>query len=199
MTTFLWVSFAFLSGAIPFSLIIGQLALNTDIRTHGDHNPGATNVLRAGGWQLGGLALLLDMTKGALPVGLAWYLGQLHGWPLSLVALAPILGHAYSPFLGFKGGKAIATTSGIWIGMLLLEGLVVPIALLLLCYALIEKDGWAVTLTMLAFGCYLLLTGKSLPILGLWAANFLLILWKHRADLGQYPTVRNWLRKIIGL
>jgi glycerol-3-phosphate acyltransferase PlsY len=107
MNTLIWTLIAFIAGSLPFSVWVGRLALRTDIRRYGDHNPGATNVGRAGGWQWGALALLLDMLKGALPVGLAWYWGGLAGWALLPVALAPVLGHGYSPFLGFRGGKAL--------------------------------------------------------------------------------------------
>ena len=82
MTIFFWTIVAFLAGSIPFSVWLGRLALRTDIRRYGDHNPGATNVARAGGWQLGALALVLDMLKGAIPVGLAWYWGGLNDWAL---------------------------------------------------------------------------------------------------------------------
>ena len=119
MTTFVWFIIGFGCGALPFSVWVGRLALRTDIRSYGDHNPGATNVIRAGGWQWGALALLLDYFKGAIPVGVAHFFMGLEGMALAIVALAPVLGHAYSPFLGFRGGKAVAATFGIWTGLTL--------------------------------------------------------------------------------
>jgi glycerol-3-phosphate acyltransferase PlsY len=198
MTTLVWTFIAYLSGSIPFSVWLGRTALHTDIRNYGDHNPGATNVARAGGWQLGALALLLDMLKGALPVGLAWYWGGLSGWSLVPVALAPVLGHAYSPFLGFRGGKALAVTMGVWGGLTLGEGPLVLAILLLLWYALIAIDGWAVLLTGLSFGAYLLLTEAEAYLLAIWAGNTLIVAWKHRTDLALVPQLRPWLKKIGG-
>jgi glycerol-3-phosphate acyltransferase PlsY len=198
MTTLVWTFIAYLSGSIPFSVWLGRTALHTDIRNYGDHNPGATNVARAGGWQLGALALLLDMLKGALPVGLAWYWGGLSGWSLVPVALAPVLGHAYSPFLRFQGGKALAVTMGVWGGLTLGEGPLVLAILLLLWYALIAIDGWAVLLTGLSFGAYLLLTEAEAYLLAIWVGNILIVAWKHRADLALVPQLRPWLKRIGG-
>src|SRR5690242_19021308 len=108
LTFLIWISIAFFCGALPFSVWIGQRVLKKDIRRYGDTNPGATNVLRAGGRGAAALALLLDFLKGALPVALAHFQANFTGWPLVGVALAPVLGHAFSPFLRFKGGKAVA-------------------------------------------------------------------------------------------
>lgn len=102
----------FLAGGIPFSLIVGKLFARVDIRTVADGNPGATNVIRAAGWKAGVPAIILDISKGYLPVALARHYG-LADWALVPVALAPILGHAFSPFLKFHGGKALGATGGV--------------------------------------------------------------------------------------
>jgi glycerol-3-phosphate acyltransferase PlsY len=70
MNAFAWCLFGFLLGSPPFSVWIGNIALKKDIQQEGNHNPGATNVLRAGGMKWYILALILDVTKGALPVGM---------------------------------------------------------------------------------------------------------------------------------
>ncbi len=103
----LWTALGFLSGSLPFSVWLGKLLTRSDIRRYGDGNPGATNAWRAGGWQIGVPALLLDFLKRALPVGLARFWAGVDGWGLIPIALAPVLGHAFSPFLRFRGGKAI--------------------------------------------------------------------------------------------
>jgi glycerol-3-phosphate acyltransferase PlsY len=195
MTILLWIVIASLAGSIPFSVWLGRLALRTDIRRYGDHNPGATNAARAGGWQLGALVLILDMFKGAIPVGLAWYWGSLSDWALVPVALAPMFGHAYSPFLGFRGGKALAVTMGVWGGLTLGQGPLVLAVLLLLWYAVLANDGWAVLLTGLSFGAYLLLSDAEAYLLTIWAGNILLVAWKHRTNLILIPQIRPWLRK----
>jgi glycerol-3-phosphate acyltransferase PlsY len=117
MQSIYWFLVGFIAGSIPFSLWVGKIAIHTDIRTVGDGNPGGTNVWKAGGrfWAI--LAVLLDGFKGAIPVGLAYYVYKINGWMLIPVALAPLLGHMFSPFLKFHGGKGLATTFGIWLGL----------------------------------------------------------------------------------
>jgi len=195
MTTLLWIALAFGSGSLPFSVWVGRLVLRTDIRRYGDSNPGATNVIRAGGWKWGALALLLDYFKGAIPVGLAHFWSGLNGWPLVGVALAPALGHAYSPLLRFRGGKAVAVTFGLWSGLTLGEA---PLALGLLLgvwVAVVVVSGWAVLLTMLGFLVYLLFVHFDPALLAVWLGNTLLLVWKHRADLAQPPGLRPWLTR----
>lgn len=195
MSTIFWILAAFLSGSLPFSVWVGRLALRTDIRRYGDNNPGATNVLRAGGKTAAGLALLLDILKGALPVGMAWFFGELAGWPLVLVSLAPVLGHAYSPFLGFNGGKAVAVTGGVWAGLtggVAIFGLAL---LLVVWYLLIKPDGWVVLATSLSLLLLLFLFSASATLLAVWAGSTLILAWKYRADLTRRPTLAPRLRQ----
>ena len=113
----LWAILSFFAGALPLSVWVGRLAAQRDIREVADHNPGATNVLRTGGFGWFIVAMSLDISKAAVPVGLATQIFGWSGWPLLLIALAPPLGHAFSPFLGGKGGKAVAAVFGVWIGL----------------------------------------------------------------------------------
>ena len=122
MQTLFWVILGFVLGSIPFSLLVGKFALNTDIRSLGDGNPGGFNVWRAGGRFWAFLAVLLDGFKGAIPVGLAHYVFGVNSWLLIPVALAPLLGHIFSPFLKFRGGKGLSTNFGIWLGLTLWLG-----------------------------------------------------------------------------
>lgn len=191
--TFIWFISAFLSGSLPFSVWVGRLALHTDIRRYGDGNPGASNVLRSGGKGWGALALLLDVLKGTIPVGLAYFWAGLTGWPLVAVALAPVLGHAFSPLLRFRGGKAVAVTFGIWAGLTIGA---VPILLGLalgLWFAAVAVAGWAVILAMFSLLIYLLFVQPEPVLLAIWAGNTLILAWKHRADLTQIPGLRPWL------
>jgi glycerol-3-phosphate acyltransferase PlsY len=109
------------------------------------------------------------------------------------------LGHAYSPFLRFRGGKALAVSLGTWGGLLIGEGPVVLVTLLLIWYTIVTVDGWAVLLTVLSFLLYLLLTDKESSLLVLWAGNALLLTWKYHPDLEQVPRFRLWLRKLLPL
>ena len=106
----------YLAGSIPFGYLIGRLN-GIDIRKHGSHNIGATNVTRVLGAAYGRICFVLDFLKGALPVlligsriGLGSPIGQ--GWSAVLVAAGCILGHMYPCWLNFKGGKGVATSIG---------------------------------------------------------------------------------------
>ena len=96
----LWCLAAFLCGSIPFGLLLVKLAGKGDVRAHGSGNIGATNVSRVGGKGLGVVTLLLDILKGFLPVFLAKKAGVSLDL-LSLLALAAVLGHVFTPWLKF--------------------------------------------------------------------------------------------------
>ena len=125
-TAFAWAVIGFLSGSVPFAYWITLLLARADVRLYGDGNPGAVNAWKAGGWKCGVPALLLDFAKAAAPVHMAAVYVGLGSWSLIPAALAPVVGHAFSPFLRFRGGKAVAATFGIWAGLTLWE---VPIVL----------------------------------------------------------------------
>jgi len=143
--------------------------------------------------------VLLDYLKGALPVGLACYRFGIVGWALIPVALAPVAGHAFSPFLRLRGGKAVATTFGIWTGLTLWEGPTVLGLAVGLIQRLQTVDGWTVMLGMVAWlGC-LLLRGAAPPLLAVWCGNIAILAWKHREDLRRPPRLRPWLRRFLRL
>jgi glycerol-3-phosphate acyltransferase PlsY len=106
----------FAIGSIPFSWILVRLAGGLDIRTVGSGNVGATNVARALGYGHGVVALLLDAAKGAAAVLVGRALGS--GDPVGTEALLAggmaVVGHSFSPFLGFRGGKGVATGAGVF-------------------------------------------------------------------------------------
>ncbi|HEY2844784.1 MAG TPA: glycerol-3-phosphate 1-O-acyltransferase PlsY [Bryobacteraceae bacterium] len=112
MTGLLSILIAYLLGAIPFGYLLTRFTTGKDVRTEGSGNIGATNVLRAAGRGAGLATLVLDMAKGFAAV---WIAGMLTdnspGW-MADAALAVMLGHAFPIFLGFKGGKAVATFVG---------------------------------------------------------------------------------------
>lgn len=195
MTTVLWIVFAFFCGSLPLSYWLGRIFLHTDIRQFGDGNPGAANVWRAGGRWWGLLAVFLDALKGLVPVALANFWAGLSGWPLAAVALAPILGHAYTPFLGFSGGKALAVTFGVWTGLTLWQGPVVLGAAFAVWLLILRVEGWAILAGMLTLLVYFLLTQAPLTWLAVWLGSFLLFMWKHRADFRRRPDLS---RGILG-
>ena len=187
LQSLLWIAIAFVCGSLPLSYWLGRVALHTDIRQYGDGNPGATNVWRAGGPAWGLLAMALDFLKGAIPVGIANYVAGVQGWTLVALALAPILGHAYTPFLGFRGGKALAVTFGIWTGLTLW---IVPVVLgvsFALWLKVLVVEGWAILAGMLTLLVFLLATRADPTWLAVWLGSLLLFLWKHRADYRRRP------------
>jgi glycerol-3-phosphate acyltransferase PlsY len=191
----LWTILAFLLGSIPFSLLVGQLFSKKDIRTFGDGNPGAYNVWHICGWQLGVLAILLDVGKGTLPIFLAQLQG-LGGWSLVPVALAPIFGHGFSPFLSFRGGKAVATTLGVWFGLTGITGIIAFAVLAILSMGFLSEHAWVVVCGMGGIIAYLLFTQSPIWLLAIAAANLLLLQWKHRHELLQPIQVRD-LRSVL--
>jgi glycerol-3-phosphate acyltransferase PlsY len=199
MDVIVWTLVGFLCGSIPFSILIGRLARRGDIRRYGDHNPGAANVLRAAGWGWGFLAMFLDALKAAIPVGLVWFFYGLNGWAIVPVALAPVLGHAYSPWLGWRGGKAVAATFGAWTGLTVGAGPVVLGLLLGAMFAVLAVSGWAVLLAMLAFGLFIITYyGPVHPeFIAVWLGNLLLLIVKHREDLARRPAIRPGVWKLL--
>jgi glycerol-3-phosphate acyltransferase PlsY len=112
MLGLLAIVIAYLLGGIPFGFLLVKFTKGADVRESGSGNIGATNVLRTTGRAAGAATLLLDIAKGYLAVWLAAALtGGAPEWT-SLAALAVMAGHAYPVFLGFKGGKAVATFIG---------------------------------------------------------------------------------------
>lgn len=185
---------AFLLGSLPFAVWLGKLVARSDVRSVGDGNPGTANAFKAGGWKTGVPTLVLEVGKAGVPVGLAHVSLGLSAWALVPVAVAPILGHAFSPFLNFRGGKAIAATFGSWIG---LTGFLGPLALGLaigLCFAVQAVDAWSVVGGLLVFGILLVLVGAPFALLGFWAINLALLIWTHRSDLVWAFSPRGWLQ-----
>lgn len=185
---------AYLSGSVPFSVWLGHLFLRKEIRAYGDGNPGGTNVFRAGGQWLGLAVIVLDGLKGLLPVLLAQRLADLSGWPLAAVALAAVAGHAFSVFLGGRGGKAVAVTFGVWAGISGWGVLFLMGALLLVAYYTLSVDGWAVIVTVVGLLVYLVVVGSPFSIFAVWLGNALILVWKHRLDLKQRPAFRRFAR-----
>lgn len=109
----------FISGSIMYSYLIAKHFYNVDITVEGeDGNPGMTNVMQCVGVKPGLLCLLLDFQKGFVPVFLASLVLDPENLLFSLVLVSPVLGHAFSPILKGKGGKAIAVTFGVFTGAL---------------------------------------------------------------------------------
>ena len=190
-----WSMVGYFLGAVPFSLLMGKYVAKQDIRTVGDGNPGGTNALKAGGLKTGIPAILLDILKGFLPVYLAQKSG-LAGWSLIPVCLAPIFGHAFSPFLGFHGGKALGATGGVWVALIGLWAFPVYGSLAVLVTLLQSEDAWSANAGMLALLGYAILYGQPWMV-AFAALNAALIVWTHRHDLARPPQLRPWVTDIF--
>ena len=126
MATIVFIVIAYLIGSVSFAVLMSRLFRLPDPRTYGSKNPGVTNVLRTGRKAVAALTLLGDAAKGWLAVHLAQHYAPQYGLgsaTIAAVALAVFLGHSYSVFLRFHGGKGVATTLGVllalnlWLGM----------------------------------------------------------------------------------
>jgi glycerol-3-phosphate acyltransferase PlsY len=189
----LLIAAAFWLGACPFSLWIGKWLLGKDIRNYGDGNPGATNVLRAGGRGAFALALILDTGKGVPFVALAHYYFGLPDVVVMSVALSAILGHAFTPILRFNGGKALAVMGGALLGLPQLEIFFAVVIFMVLWFLLIDVDGWRVMFATTSTFIYLLVEkGVSLePLFMLCVIAILLV--KHFDDLKAMPRFKGRL------
>lgn len=175
---------SYLLGSLPFGLWIARRWKGVDIRTLGSGNIGSTNVGRVCGPVAGGLVFALDVCKGLIPPLVASGLQLDSHWHV-LAALLAIIGHNYSVWLGFKGGKGIATSLGALIGV------APPVAALAFAIFLLEY----VTIRYVSLGS--ILAALSLPPLMLWFypndwfrfgfAVFACVMavYKHRANIGR--------------
>ena len=187
MNTLLWILFSFLLGSLPLSVWVSQLA-GKDPRAVGDKNPGATNALKAGGKWVGLAAFLLDVSKAAAPVGLAYQIVGIRGWEMAAIALAPMLGHAFSPFLNFKGGKAVATALGVWIGLTLWDVPLVALTSIVILFLLLRNSGWAVLSTLVVMGVFIFFARPDPLLFWVLGLQFVLLAWKHRAELKHFSS-----------
>ena len=106
---------AYLLGATPTSYLAGKLGRGIDLRQHGSKNLGATNVYRILGWKYAIPVALFDIAKGAVPVLLAS--NTPYRWLPVAVGGAAVLGHMFSPYVSFKGGKGVATAAGMFLAL----------------------------------------------------------------------------------
>lgn len=192
---------AYLLGSVPFGLMVG-LARGVDVRAAGSGNIGATNVGRLLGGRFFALVFTLDLLKGLLPMLLAgWILRrQPHDREMYLlwlaVAFAAIAGHMFSIFLGFKGGKGVATSAGVMLGLFpyfTLSG----IAAIIIFLIVFRLSGYVSAASMagaigfpiayVAIGLLMRppwpILGDQLPLLVFACMVALMIVYKHRANL----------------
>ena len=181
---------AYVAGATPFGYLVAKWK-GIDIRQHGSGNIGATNVIRVLGKKIGIPVFAMDMLKGLLPVVAArlWCTWTAHEptWPMLLAALGSVLGHNFTFWLGFKGGKGVATSAGAILALLPAAlGVAVVVWLIFFFstrYVAVASiaAGLSLPLTVLAQRA---LTGSpALPLLGFATVIGLLAVWRHRSNI----------------
>ena len=177
----LLVTAGFLAGSIPFGVLVARRR-GVDIRTRGSGNIGATNVTRVLGIVPGLIVLLLDAAKGALPVWLAIHDGASH-WVQVATAGAAILGHCFSPFLGGKGGKGVATALGVFLVLQpLLAGVAVVVFGSVLAMTRVPALG---SLAGIATTAAILVWRHDTPCAVLAIGATLLLVYTHRVNLAK--------------
>lgn len=186
MSDLIWILAAYVSGTIPYAYWIGRAVIGRDIRAVGDGNPGGTNFFKSGGpkyYGWGVLVLLLEVLKVMVPVMFgAWY-GNLQGWWLVALAVAPVLGNAFSPFLKFHGSKSIAAITGMWGG---LTFFIIPLILATLFTVLtrvLKNDAWGVIASYLVLLAGFVVLRSEWFYFAIWLGTFLILVYRWRKGL----------------
>lgn len=180
MSIIVWPIVAYVLGSIPFGLFIAKSLCNIDPREDGSRNTGATNVARLCGTKYGIATLLLDVSKGFFPVLMASAWVDSH-FGLSIVAMAAIFGHAFSCFMNFKGGKAVATTVGAFL-CLAPGGTILAAASCLAIVALSGHVSMGSLTLALAMPVFMLLSGNFAYIPAALVVMVLLF-WRHKENI----------------
>ncbi|MCP2239427.1 glycerol-3-phosphate acyltransferase [Thermoanaerobacterium thermosaccharolyticum] len=183
----------FIFGSMMFSYWLGLLA-DKDLRMQGDGNPGAFNLWHAAGYKLGILGVALDFLKGYFPLSILILKGYISGVEIVPVAVAAILGHVFSPFLKWRGGKGIAVTFGVWSAVTRFNVSIAYAIILAILYILAiilnkgkstssEVDGFMVVVGMLTLVLYLYYKSFPMYIYDIWFANLLIITYTNKEKL----------------
>ncbi|MGB6768198.1 MAG: glycerol-3-phosphate 1-O-acyltransferase PlsY [Methyloceanibacter sp.] len=170
----------YLLGSIPFGLILTKLAGHGDLRDIGSGNIGATNVLRTGNKALAALTLILDLLKGTAAV----LIGARFGQDAALLGgLGAILGHLFPIWLGFRGGKGVATYIGVLLG-LYWPAAIVFCAIWLLVALITRYSSLSALVASAAAPCLLVVVGET-RIAVLFLIFTLLLYWRHADNIGR--------------
>lgn len=179
---------AYLLGSISFSYLVGKITRGIDIREHGSGNAGATNTFRILGKKAGSIVGLLDLAKGIVAVLIAGYLSQNDPYVLIISGIAAVSGHNWPIFLGFRGGKGIATTIGVFLTLMFQAAIVAGVAAIIVIVATrYVSVGSLVFASVLPIAIY---SFGTYPEVYLWTSLVftLFAFWRHRSN------VRNLLK-----
>jgi acyl phosphate:glycerol-3-phosphate acyltransferase len=180
---------AYLIGSIPVAYIFGRVLKNLDIREHGSGNMGATNAFRVLGKGPGMVVLILDIIKGIIPVTLlANVFGLGDALSLVIIAVAVVAGHNWTVFLGFKGGKGMATSLGVLIGLgLQLPGLRIVLGAATLIWLVLFLSSGYVSLasisTAIALPILMVVYEAPFPMKVMAIVLCIFIVFRHRSNI----------------
>jgi len=176
---------AFLAGSIPFGVIVAKRR-GIDIRAQGSGNIGATNVTRVMGIGPGLLVLVLDALKGALATLVAEHWCGMD-WVIGLAGFVAIFGHCFSPFLGGKGGKGVATALGVF-AVLALPLAIVGVAVFLVVFGRTRVPALGSLAGIASATVYAFATGASVSVEITALLTTLLLVFTHRGNLARIFT-----------
>ena len=182
-------------------MILVRYISRKNIRDVGDGNPGATNAWKTSGPIVGLCAMVLDISKSFIPIWIAMnhvaesdhVLGHIQMFGL---LISPIIGHAWSPFLRFRGGKALAPMWGVWIAIT--NGYAFFMGLLFLGIMHLFQKNHAMTVTVCLIGFFVSLYPlySHTYILLFWPINLGILIYKHRFDYSGGVEIRSWVHKV---
>lgn len=180
-TLILWIAIGYLLGSIPFGMVLSRVMGLGNLREIGSGNIGATNVLRTGNKTAAALTLLLDGGKGAVAVLLARAFASEDA--VQLAALAAFVGHCYPLWLGFKGGKGVATFLGIWLALAWPIG--VACCLTWLVVAALRRISSFAALSAAAMSTFFVILLGPVSTFVLATVLTLLVYWRHRENIAR--------------
>lgn len=187
---YLLLLIAYLIGSIPFSIIFGKLIKGIDVRKHGSGNPGGTNSLRFLGKRVGALIIFFDILKGAIIVLLIRFevFGDVPLLHELFYGLTASLGHAFSPFINFKGGKAVGTTAGVYVAYNPLFGIIGFVVFIIVLKSTKYVSVASTSIAFLIIIVALIVQDFNMLLYG--GLTMILIIYRHRTNY------KNILKKI---
>ncbi len=175
---------AYALGAIPWGVVLGRVFTGVDLRGHGSGATGTTNALRVLGWRISVAVFVLDFVKGLLPVLAGRWIG-LPGWAVAMAGIAAVAGHCWSPYIGLRGGKGMATGAGAAAGLLPWVLVVTPAIILVILRTKYVSLG---SLVGSGLGLLLVVIAALFGWSGWWVAGGVavivgIIVLKHRGNI----------------
>jgi len=181
---------SFLLGSVPSAYLIVKTFCGIDIREHGSGNPGTTNVWRTAGRTPGALTLILDVLKGLIPILVAknLYADQSLMVPM-LAGCCAIAGHIWSPFLKFKGGKGVATSFGVFLGLTPLASflalVIFVIVFLTTKYVSLGSMSAAISLPIFMF-----FLKEPAFLKDVSAVLAVIVIWRHKSNIKKFMGIK---------